>query len=150
MRRRAANPSPGSGMRMFLVLSILALACPLHAADPAPFGPWEADPAAQESGERKTAGLPDSFLVGSIRFYQDVLSPVIGADCPMHPSCSAYGIEAVRKHGFLLGIFMIADRLIHESDEISLGTEIETEGRRKVHDPVENNDFWWAGPEKRP
>jgi putative component of membrane protein insertase Oxa1/YidC/SpoIIIJ protein YidD len=66
----------------------------------------------------------------------------------MHPSCSAYGIEAIEKHGFFVGILMTADRLIHESDEISLGPEIETEGRLKVHDPVENNDFWWTGPKK--
>jgi putative membrane protein insertion efficiency factor len=135
-------------MRMVLILLILVMACPLRAADPATFGPWEGGSAPQEPGEGETAGPQDSFLIGSIRFYQDVISPVIGADCPMHPSCSAYGIEAVRKHGFFVGVLMTADRLIHESDEISFGPVIETEGRLRVHDPVENNDFWWAEPKK--
>jgi hypothetical protein len=66
----------------------------------------------------------------------------------MVPSCSAYSIQAIEKHGFFVGILMTVDRLLHESDEIALGPEIETAGGLKVHDPVENNDFWWADPKK--
>jgi len=136
-------------MRIIVILSILALAYPLQAADAESFEPWEEHPVQRQmDADRESTGPPCSFLTGSIRFYQDVISPVIGADCPMHPSCSAYSIQAIEKHGFFVGILMTADRLIHESDEISLGPEIETEGRLKVHDPVENNDFWWTGPKK--
>jgi len=137
-------------MRIIAILSIFAFVYPLQAADAESFEPWEEEHPVQRQmdTDRESTGPPGSFLIGSIRFYQDVISPVIGADCPMHPSCSAYGIEAIEKHGLFIGILMTADRLIHESDEISLGPEIETEGRLKVHDPVENNDFWWSDPEK--
>ena len=33
--------------------------------------------------------------------YQWVLSPVLGANCRYDPSCSAYAIEAMEKHGAL-------------------------------------------------
>ncbi len=136
-------------MRIIVILSILAFVYPLQAADPEFFEPWEAHSVQRQiDADRESTSPLGSLLIGSIRFYQDVISSVIGADCPMHPSCSAYGIEAIEKHGFFVGILMTADRLIHESDEISLGPEIETEGRLKVHDPVENNDFWWTGPKK--
>lgn len=34
-----------------------------------------------------------------IRFYQAFISPLFGAKCRYTPTCSAYGLEAVKKHG---------------------------------------------------
>jgi hypothetical protein len=60
----------------------------------------------------------------------------------MYPSCSEYGIRALRKHGPFLGFVMIADRLIHERDEMTYASIVIVNGIRRYYDPVENNDFW--------
>ncbi len=79
-----------------------------------------------------------------IRFYQDHISPIDGARCPMHPTCSAYARQAVEKHGPLIGWIMAMDRLVRcGRDEVRLSRHVIINGRDKVLDPVENNDFWW-------
>jgi putative membrane protein insertion efficiency factor len=39
------------------------------------------------------------LFIGAIRLYQLLLSPLLGANCRFTPSCSAYGVEAIRLHG---------------------------------------------------
>lgn len=39
-----------------------------------------------------------SFIL-LIRFYQGVLSPLLPGSCRYTPSCSAYGVEALQRHG---------------------------------------------------
>jgi putative membrane protein insertion efficiency factor len=46
-----------------------------------------------------------------IRFYQLAISPFIGKCCRFYPSCSEYGIEAIKAHGALYGIWLTAKRL---------------------------------------
>lgn len=43
------------------------------------------------------------ILIGLIRFYQGAISPLFGAKCRYTPTCSAYGVEAIKKHGPLKG-----------------------------------------------
>jgi putative membrane protein insertion efficiency factor len=81
--------------------------------------------------------------IGLLRFYQKYISPVDGDRCPSYPTCSQYGLEAVRKHGALLGLVMTVDRLIHESDEVRIAPIIRVGDSYRGYDPVENNDFWW-------
>ena len=40
-----------------------------------------------------------AMLVGMIRLYQALLSPILGPACRFEPSCSRYAEEAVRLHG---------------------------------------------------
>ncbi|NWF57549.1 MAG: membrane protein insertion efficiency factor YidD [Syntrophaceae bacterium] len=82
-------------------------------------------------------------IQGVMRFFQRSISPVDGDRCPCHPTCSQYGVEAVRKHGVLAGLVMTFGRLIHESDEIRQAPLIQVYGSYRYYDPVENNDFWW-------
>ena len=82
-----------------------------------------------------------AFIKG-IKFFQNVISPVDGDRCPMYPSCSEYGVQALRKHGPFLGFVMIADRLMHERDEMTYAPTVIVNGMRRYYDPVENNDFW--------
>jgi putative membrane protein insertion efficiency factor len=42
-------------------------------------------------------------LIGLLRAYRLVVSPLYGQVCRYHPSCSAYALEAVRVHGSLRG-----------------------------------------------
>ena len=46
-----------------------------------------------------------------IRGYQIVLSPFLGGSCRYDPSCSHYGMEAVRVHGALRGSWMAVRRI---------------------------------------
>jgi putative membrane protein insertion efficiency factor len=47
--------------------------------------------------------LASTLLIGLVLIYQSTLSPIIfalfGRVCRFEPSCSAYFIQAVRKHG---------------------------------------------------
>ena len=44
-----------------------------------------------------------SLAVGSIRFYQNGISPLLGARCKYFPSCSNYFLQSLHKHGLILG-----------------------------------------------
>lgn len=46
---------------------------------------------------------PRTWLIGLVRFYQRHISSKSAPCCRFTPSCSAYAIEALQKHGALLG-----------------------------------------------
>jgi hypothetical protein len=72
------------------------------------------------------------------------LSAVRRGVCPMHPSCSEYGRQAVQKHGFLIGWAMTMDRLLRcGRDELKHSPRIWVAGDWKFYDPVSANDNWW-------
>ena len=72
------------------------------------------------------------------------LSAVRRGVCPMHPSCSEYGRQAVQKHGFLIGWTLTMDRLLRcGRDELNHSPRIWVAGDWKFYDPVWANDGWW-------
>lgn len=52
------------------------------------------------------------ILMYLIKFYQKNISPYKGTKCPYYPSCSAYGMEAVEKHGALIGGVLAVWRIL--------------------------------------
>ncbi|PWG80865.1 membrane protein insertion efficiency factor YidD [Pararcticibacter amylolyticus] len=46
-----------------------------------------------------------------IRLYQYLLSPLLGASCRYTPTCSQYGVEAIKKHGPFKGGWLTLKRL---------------------------------------
>jgi hypothetical protein len=52
------------------------------------------------------------ILIYLIKFYQRNISPYKGTKCPYFPSCSAYGLEAVEKHGPFKGSVLAAWRIV--------------------------------------
>ncbi len=51
------------------------------------------------------------LLIGLIRLYQYALSPFIGPSCRFTPTCSEYACQALRKHGFLKGVWLGVRRI---------------------------------------
>ena len=47
--------------------------------------------------------IPRLALIGVVRCYQYLISPMLGPRCRFYPSCSDYFIQAVRKYGALRG-----------------------------------------------
>lgn len=52
------------------------------------------------------------FLIGLIRFYQIVISPIKPRSCRFYPTCSAYALEAVRKFGPFKGSYLTVKRIL--------------------------------------
>jgi uncharacterized protein len=51
------------------------------------------------------------LLIALVRFYQYAISPLTMASCRYTPTCSAYGIEAIKKHGPLKGSWLTLRRI---------------------------------------
>jgi putative membrane protein insertion efficiency factor len=46
-----------------------------------------------------------------IRAYRFLLSPMLGSNCRYHPSCSAYALEAIERHGAERGGWLSVKRI---------------------------------------
>ncbi|MDR1758532.1 MAG: membrane protein insertion efficiency factor YidD [Bacteroidales bacterium] len=51
-------------------------------------------------------------FIGIIRGYQILLSPWLGGHCRYEPTCSRYGIEAIRVHGPWRGGWLTIKRIL--------------------------------------
>jgi len=98
----------------------------------------------EKAVSQEALGISESALVALVRVYQVYISPVYGNRCPMHPTCSNYSIEAINKHGSLVGFVMTVGRLLHESDERQFVSQQKVGDRYRFMDPVSNNDFWFT------
>nr|WP_315849979.1 membrane protein insertion efficiency factor YidD [Schlesneria paludicola] len=52
---------------------------------------------------RQLISLPSLILIGAVRLYQWLISPLLGKNCRYEPSCSQYFILAVKKYGAIVG-----------------------------------------------
>jgi putative membrane protein insertion efficiency factor len=51
------------------------------------------------------------LLTGLVKLYRALLSPILPPSCRFHPSCSAYALEALSRHGAARGSWLTARRL---------------------------------------
>ena len=51
------------------------------------------------------------LLIGLLKAYRLLISPLYGDVCRYFPSCSAYALEAVQVHGSIKGSWLAARRL---------------------------------------
>ncbi len=112
------------------------------------FEPWEFGEARTRTGARfdvhqENISLPSQAVMTGLSFFSNYISKVDGDRCPMYPTCAAYSRQVVRKHGFFMGIFMTADRLIHEGNEMDYAPLIQVDDNVRFYDPVHWNDYWW-------
>ena len=59
----------------------------------------------------RLAELPARAVAGLFRLWQLTVSVVLPPSCRFSPSCSHYGIEALRRHGLLAGLWLTAARI---------------------------------------
>lgn len=50
--------------------------------------------------------------VAVVKFYQGAISPYLPPTCRYYPTCSAYAIEAIERHGFLRGSLLAVKRIL--------------------------------------
>jgi uncharacterized protein len=55
--------------------------------------------------------LVSKLLIGIIRVYQYAISPYLPPSCRYSPTCSSYGIEAIRKYGPVKGGWLTLKRV---------------------------------------
>ena len=56
--------------------------------------------------------LPARVAAVPLLAYRYGISPVIGPRCRFHPSCSEYGLQALRRFGLARGAWLIGARLV--------------------------------------
>lgn len=52
------------------------------------------------------------ILIFIVRIYQTVISPLLPPSCRYYPTCSNYMIDALKKHGPILGLIMVICRIL--------------------------------------
>ena len=52
------------------------------------------------------------LMLALVRFYRRSISPYTPASCRFTPTCSAYAMEAIEKHGALKGGWLTLRRLL--------------------------------------
>jgi len=72
------------------------------------------------------------LVIVPVRLYRYLISPLWGSSCRFHPTCSAYTIEALRRHGVLKGLFLGLSRIGHCHPWC----------RTHWHDPVPKSFCW--------
>ncbi|HBF86927.1 MAG TPA: membrane protein insertion efficiency factor YidD [Clostridiales bacterium] len=57
-------------------------------------------------------GIVNKVLISLLKFYKKFISPVWKTSCIFTPTCSIYAIEALQKHNFFVGSFLIVRRIL--------------------------------------
>lgn len=68
--------------------------------------------AAPENAVTKKFNAPTRFLRWLVRFYQVNMSHLTPGKCRFQPTCSAYAMEALEKHGALKGTWLTIKRIL--------------------------------------
>ena len=92
---------------------------------------------------RGVLNIPRYAVMALIKVYQMTVSPLLGPTCKYYPSCSHYGLEAVRRHGAIKGSVMAAWRVLRCNPWSNGGVdEVPAKGEPLFRTPVPNpSDF---------
>lgn len=77
--------------------------------------PPPADGGADEPGRPPPPSPPDaatSAALSLLALYKAAVSPLLPRSCRFLPTCSSYGVEALRCYGFGAGVLLLAWRLL--------------------------------------
>lgn len=53
-----------------------------------------------------------TVAIAPIRLYQRIISPALPRRCKYYPTCSEYGVQAIRSYGFARGLVLAAWRIL--------------------------------------
>ena len=85
-------------------------------------------------------------LVLLLRAYRAVISPLYGQVCRYYPSCSAYALEAVERHGAARGTWLTVRRLGRCHPWAEGGVDhVPGHEAAADHDPYDVHDHQTAG-----
>jgi uncharacterized protein len=73
------------------------------------------------------------LVLAPLWLYRRLVSPMLPATCRYYPSCSAYAVQAVERHGVLKGSWLGAKRLCRCHPWAAGGV-----------DPVPDEFRWWT------
>ena len=65
-----------------------------------------------EKAAKAVSGALGYLFILPIMLYRKLISPMFPARCKYYPSCSAYAVEAYKKHGVFMGTLLSAWRLL--------------------------------------
>jgi len=57
--------------------------------------------------------MAKKIIIGFVRAYQIVISPLFGASCRFHPTCSHYMMDAIDRFGVMRGGWLGLRRISH-------------------------------------
>ena len=82
-----------------------------------------------------------NVLIGVIRLYQKLLSPLLGRNCRFYPTCSEYAVQAMRAHGTIRGAGLALWRILRCQPFCKGGYDPvpPPNGRRRPGKPVPDN-----------
>ncbi|MEM9050172.1 MAG: membrane protein insertion efficiency factor YidD [Pseudomonadota bacterium] len=79
---------------------------------------------------------PAAFLLSlPIRAYRLILSPWVGMHCRYHPTCSAYALEALARHGAWRGGWLALRRILRCHPWGGAGVDAVPPARGDARDP---------------
>jgi hypothetical protein len=56
--------------------------------------------------------MPQLVLITLVKGYRLLLSPSLGSACRFEPTCSAYALQALERHGAIAGTYLTLGRLV--------------------------------------
>jgi len=59
-----------------------------------------------------SSNLPKSMLIGLVKGYKYLISPLLPPSCRFYPTCSTYTIEAIEKYGAMRGTLLGLTRIL--------------------------------------
>jgi putative membrane protein insertion efficiency factor len=85
---------------------------------------------------RWNGNIPQYISGNLFDFYKNFFSSQDGNSCTFSPSCSAYGLQSVRKEGLFEGMLSTFDRLCR-CNNLNRDQYDKVPGSRLLYDPVE-------------
>lgn len=77
--------------------------------------------------------LPQNLLIAGLKIYRALVSPLYGDVCKHFPTCSAYGLESVTRHGAVRGLGLTVRRLLRCHPWAAGGIDRVPDGGRAFH-----------------
>lgn len=87
--------------------------------------------------ENPAVNLTKSFVFG----YRLLISEPDGDNCPFHPSCSTFLIDAVEQTNLIQGTLMFFDRFTRDASFIGRNSRYPKHTSGKLYDPAEQYSF---------